>query len=222
MLTDMHAWLSSYKSTIVHGLLNNFISSWLTFHRLFTLWKDRDTNTIIDAIIVHWIELERIWLSTRDNVDAPTEWMPNLRKQQKLLKTQVVKVAGKEMLPEFERKYRAAAMAEFGEVPSDSVGQAPSSPNDSVIPVSQSGSQSDLLKPTEDVMDNFGNVLSNEMMAHELMMDPDYKMERPKLSALQIQVSEMAEKAFFDRCKEEAAKGQLEWMADLLDRVHKV
>jgi len=220
MLTDMHAWLSSYKSSIVHGLMSNFISSWLTFHHLFSLWKDKDTSTIIDAIIVHWIELERIWLSTRDNVDAPTEWIPNLRKQQKLLHSQLVKVAGKEMLPEFERKCRAAAMLEFGEVPSDSMGTATSITQDSVLP--QSSSTADLAKvPAEEVMENFGDVLSNEMMAHELMMDPDYKMKRPQLSALEASVTEMAEKAFFDRCKEDAEKGDLKWMADLLDRVHK-
>ena len=55
---------------------------------------------------------------------------------------------------------------------------------------------------------NFGEYLSNERLAHELVRDPDFKLHKNQdPNSLEERVRTMAKKAFFDKVREEFNQG---------------
>jgi hypothetical protein len=54
------------------------------------------------------------------------------------------------------------------------------------------------------------SIWSNQKLAHELIMDPDFKMKRTDASTLEGQVAAMARKAFFDSVREQLSQEKYE------------
>ncbi|CAG8812793.1 29744_t:CDS:2, partial [Racocetra persica] len=62
--------------------------------------------------------------------------------------------------------------------------------------------------------------LTNEQLAHEIIIDPDFELKPPKLSELEERVRAIATKAFFDSVKADLEQGQYErWVPELLSDV---
>ncbi|TPX57192.1 hypothetical protein SpCBS45565_g08253 [Spizellomyces sp. 'palustris'] len=59
--------------------------SWAGYYYAFQSWKEQDSRKIVDGMIAHFIELERLWLSVKNQVDADTQWAPRITEHQKQL-----------------------------------------------------------------------------------------------------------------------------------------
>ncbi|KAI9366898.1 T-complex 11 [Zopfochytrium polystomum] len=57
--------------------------------------------------------------------------------------------------------------------------------------------------------------MSNEQLAHELTLDPDFALKKPELSALETQVRDSVRKIFFDDVRSSFARG--EYLPHLID-----
>jgi T-complex protein 11 len=53
----------------------------------------------------------------------------------------------------------------------------------------------------------FGAFLTNEQLAHELVMDPNFTLKAPVKTGIEFQIQEIAMKAFADAMRDEIAQG---------------
>ena len=69
----------------------------------------------------------------------------------------------------------------------------------------------------------FGSAMTNEQIAHELVLDPDFQIKPPQKSALEEQVTAMAKKAFFDAARTEFLQNKyLTYLPGLITDVKEV
>ncbi|TPX36381.1 hypothetical protein SmJEL517_g01451 [Synchytrium microbalum] len=83
MLRKFEAWVAGYAVEGSYTRLQAFLPAWEAYHSAFEAWKNKDTDKIIDSMIAHWIELEKLWLSVKDNAGAELEWRPRVDEQQR-------------------------------------------------------------------------------------------------------------------------------------------
>ena len=208
--------------------LTAFAGDWLHFHTCFEEWKARDTQKLLDAMFEHFMQLERLWDSVRGQVNAEIEWKPRIEAQQKSIKAKVLRIGGKSALQHFEagqKEFRDLSDSSDNEVMSST--QSPAGPrkrNDSVA----KGLESEVAAPAagtsselNDVLSGFG--VSNEMLAHELIMDPGFEL-KPQKTGLEAQVHAMAKKAFFDKVREDMSTpgASMMWALGVLADVRQV
>ncbi|KAJ3047818.1 hypothetical protein HK097_011147 [Rhizophlyctis rosea] len=265
MLSDLEALLTTYKSTdSLTTLVQRFFSSWLAFYNTFESWKSADSRKLVDGMIAHYLDLERLWLSVKDQVEAEHQWKPRIAEQQSAIVEKLGKFgeAALERLREAQEASRREVDAEMearsGEeefVPiarpstppptarngtpmlSTSPSRFPagrfmkketvSPPRHISIPTttdSVNAGDNPKMVPTPSsevapdlsgVLPGFGSQLSNEMLAHELLLDPDFTL-KPNRTPLEEQVREMARRAFFDVVRREFGEGKWEYVVGLV------
>ncbi|KAJ3235108.1 hypothetical protein HDU78_005487 [Chytriomyces hyalinus] len=320
-LYKFESWLLEYSPPIKHKSFSvesttTLLSAWISYYTKFETWKERDTMKIVDGLISHYLELENLWLSVKDQIDADVQWKPRVEEQQKQIFGRLSKFGDHAMqrfmdarrelhqqygLLEDEEDSDAAHLSQMSvdessgdeasraqsngiaipgtgrrnhaEVASRSVSPSPSlsimstspqrfpgrlqqrksftdsvsranaitpqpigrrpssalsSANNSrpnsppnvevVIPqkpavVTPRAKDLPLSSPSEKkpfATPGFGDFLTNEKLAHELTLDPEFTLKKPELSELEKRVTESARRAFFDQVKAAFAKGDFE------------
>jgi hypothetical protein len=82
-LEAFELWMNGYTASNAAHLMETFVRSISQFLDLFDAWKSKDTEALADTMIAHWVQLERLWISVREQADGETEWMPNIDAQQR-------------------------------------------------------------------------------------------------------------------------------------------
>lgn len=198
----------------------------------FNRWKSGDSEKIIQGLEDHFLQLEQLWLTVQSQVDAEIEWKPKIRNQQKSIRAKLGRLGGKQALNNLELRVKLIpGTTETLEVDerkrADSVTKtkfpSASSPILPTSPHSFSPKPSPMLideqSPVEKSLNGFGELLSNEQMAHELALDPDFELTPPTLSPLEKQVKEMATKAFFDSIRAHISNENFTWVSGMVDSI---
>jgi len=232
--------------------LSNLLETWETFYAEFVRWRHRDQEKMIQSMVAHWMELERLWFQVREQADGDANWKPNIESQQRLIQQKLSKM-GKHALRKLheeqakfreEMGYSGLSESESSaseDAPSESMVTSPqrfpvestnSSGRDSVLGQEEDTSESS--KSTgnpsvqvEKVIGPFNGELTNEKLAHELVMDPDFELKPPQVSPLEEQIRTIAKRAFFDRVREQVAQGDvgpfaLEFLQDARSQILKM
>ncbi|KAJ3085810.1 hypothetical protein HK102_013808 [Quaeritorhiza haematococci] len=279
MLEKFETWVDSYAGDKALQLGTDFLNAWCGFYQNFEEWKSKDTEKLVTGMIGHWMELERLWLSVRDQPNADTEWRPKIEEQQRRIQQKLSKF-GKSALQRL-RSEQQRVRDEFGVAVSESEGEddgavpmnavSTSNPSADVLSTSperfpsarwrrdsvnsvtsKRSSRSNTSSPdrTSRQTDGSGSgpsisvsvdrdvpvdpklpptpttgtappeltklvagipmpALTNEQLAHELIMDPDFELRPSIRSPLDERVRKMAKKAIFDIAREEFQKGVL-------------
>ncbi|KAI9207114.1 T-complex protein 11-domain-containing protein [Polychytrium aggregatum] len=294
MIQSFENWTRGYSTPKGYELALQFSDAWTSYFASFQKWKAEDTRKMIDGMVAHWIELERLWLSVRDQPHADVEWKPKLERQQRQIQSRLAKF-GKRALQKLHAQQEriqnevlgtsdavddpsshsasspipvpGAAQTNQGPTASDpspdgrrgrALPKLSTSPqrfpsltstdrSDSVQTSRSSSSQSPSRSPTrsrspaksvesaptgsltglpaanpprylptptgdipklQNVVPGFSNELTNEQLAHELILDPNFSLKPPPRSALEEQVRTIAKKAFFDGARREFQRGQ--------------
>jgi hypothetical protein len=88
---------------------------------------------------------------------------------------------------------------------------------------SQSSTNVDLHHIMKSLGAHVGDGLTNEQLAHEIIIDPEFELQPPKRNKLEDRVRSMATKAFFDSARAEFEKGKYDvWIPNLLSDVKQV
>ncbi|KAJ3271389.1 hypothetical protein HDV01_006676 [Terramyces sp. JEL0728] len=208
LLSDMEHWLAAANSNVIGALGSIFLESFIAFYEAFEAWKSRDTMKIVDDIIRHFMELDRLWVSVHHQVDALNEWAPAIKEQQQTHLNRIKKFGDAAI------QRLASARMEFRE---SLVGQEPKliEPEEMKLFVSAvefyvfetSGPQDTLIsEPEEEIqkdLGSFGDLLSNEQLAHELILDPEFSLKPKEKTPFEARVEEIAKKAYADAIQEE-------------------
>ncbi|KAJ3341808.1 hypothetical protein HDU83_006420 [Entophlyctis luteolus] len=300
LLTNLESWLSNvtgFQKSFSVSVLKNLIAGWIAYYEQFESWKEQDTMKIVDGLIAHYLELENLWLTVKDQMVADAEWKPRIEDQQRLIISRLQKFGdramekfirarhdlhvqfglsvsdadlenelshmsvdgilssnGEEQSPAREsirivRKGKGPATQEMSP-PSQSASLLATSPqrfpgrfmasrptsSDSVSrpnsvsphPKSRVNSpvveQNDAEKPRTPLISapssekleslsatpEFGDLLSNQKLAHELTLDPEFSLKKPQLNEIEQKVRHAARKAFFDQVKQTFKDGQFD------------
>ncbi|KAJ3226569.1 hypothetical protein HK099_004596 [Clydaea vesicula] len=75
---------------ITRDAVFQFFNSLSKYYLAFEDWKKTDTKKIVDGMIAHWLELEKLWLSVRHTqIDAEVNWKPKITFQQKSIQSKL-------------------------------------------------------------------------------------------------------------------------------------
>jgi len=264
MLVDFEHWMGAFSSDNGFSLYRHALASWNDFYSAFELWKSRDSQKIVDGMVAHWLDLERLWLSVKDQVDADVQWRPRLEEQQKQIMQKLAKFGPTAIrkLEEEKAKLRAEVFREHSEREGDedfvAMGTLSTSPSanpnallstsptafpagrftrrqtvapTSLPPVADSVrttaiTEDPKLPPTpssetpdahvQQMVTDAGHQITNEQLAHELIMDPDFQLKPKTLSPLEERVKAVAQKVFWDNVRREFSEGNFDYAADLI------
>lgn len=93
-----------------YELTSTFVRALDSYYNTFEEWKKQDTAKIVDGMINHWLELERLWFSVRHTqLDADTNWRPKIASQQKSIYAKLSKFgkASLQKLRDEQKKMRS-------------------------------------------------------------------------------------------------------------------
>ncbi len=78
--------------------LSNLSEVYATFYNAFIAWKARDSNTLIDMMVLQFVELDSIWQSVKDSTEeAVTDsYRDGIRENQLKLMVRIKRLAGNE------------------------------------------------------------------------------------------------------------------------------
>lgn len=77
-------------------LVQSFPEAYATFYNAFIAWKARDSNSLIELMVMQFVELDAIWESVKDSTDGSVDqvYKESIRNNQLLLLVRIKKLAG--------------------------------------------------------------------------------------------------------------------------------
>ena len=198
---------------------NNFTSSFNVFKNVFEEWKLKDTIKIVDELIYQFIEFESLWVSVMFNDNADDEWAPSIQKEQENIIKRIKKFGDNNIerlleqrniqlsnLPlEFLQNVRVTINPLTKEILTSNhmytrktVIQKQKLHVESNVPeieIERAAAVTEIERTRE--------LLSNERLAHELIMDPNFSLKAPELSPTEQEIKKIAKKAMIDIIDEE-------------------
>ena len=218
LLTDFEAWIHGPASQVTSNGYT-FLASWINFYTLFNAWKLADTEKLIMDLIHHFMDLEKLWISVKAQEDAENEWKPSLNEQQKQIQSKLhrmgpdaieklfierTKFMDDHLLTDPEAITRPIT---FTNTSTDVYKAAFPERRDSVTSNRKSPEPTVEPQNTPNPAAGWSQLMSNQKLAHELIMDPNFEMKRADVNTLEGQITQVAKKAFFDSMKQEFDTG---------------
>ncbi|CAG8457132.1 13622_t:CDS:2 [Cetraspora pellucida] len=271
MLKELEQWFSEIdndnSNRISYNNILSFLSAWDTYYKDFNTWKSKDSEKLANNLITHYMELEKLWNTVKNQANAETEWRMNIVEQQEEIRRKIRNLGGDEAMAKLERvlkRLKAKLPIVDGENVdvTDSVTGAVNDqendhkeqdsdlpPRQSFVPQTLAADGSvELANPSPQSITTSTNTstsqnqsatnanlyhiiqslggsqvnsgLTNEQLAHEIIIDPDFELKPPKLSELEERVRNMATKAFFDSVRADFEQGRYErWVPELLSDI---
>jgi len=202
-----------------------FMEAWHEYYLLFEEWKTKDTEHVLNYMFEHYMQLEKLWESVQGHPDVESHWKPQIEKQRAMIRDKVVKIAGKDALDRFggtEPKVMVSTVT--GEsskrIRHDSVNSSKYLTEDEQdtqpSPKPQTPKSPEVKLP--DVLNEFGSFLTNERLAHELIVNPDFELT-PQVNPLEQQIKVVMKKAFFDKIRESLEKSDYGWVPSIVSDI---
>ncbi|KAI8824960.1 uncharacterized protein EV422DRAFT_487939, partial [Fimicolochytrium jonesii] len=89
MLRDFESWMSAFS--VEGNPTQAFWETYVDYYAAFQTWKRADTERIVESMIAHFMELEKLWLSVKDRPLADVEWAPRIAEQQQQIHAKLAK-----------------------------------------------------------------------------------------------------------------------------------
>jgi len=228
----------AFIQTQSYANLQTFLDAWRTYYSLFQAWKSKDTNHLMEDLLNHYIDLERLWYSVRHDPTGEEEWKPHVSVYQEQVMQKIKDIGGKEAVELLEAKLkecrekwevekpkfsRAMAMptnvvsaeTQQSKPKQDSVTEQPkqrsdvhvATPEPEHLPKDASDRKASLKNTTtpHDQLPSMvqTNSMTNQQLAHELILNPEFKLEASKRSEAEQHIKAIAQRAFLDYLREQ-------------------
>jgi hypothetical protein len=218
MLQLFEIWLRAHGRPGATAARLAFVNAWNDYNLLFETWKSRDCDQLIKNMINYYVELSTLRQSViaqQQNGDA-TAVGDQLEQQLEQVKTRLQKVGGNDAIESLQRALEmASGSTSTGRRKQQQINTPRSPTLDNEYETQQNASNNNA-NPEQlgQLLNGYtqpSSGLTNEQLAHELIMDPEFKLERYSPSNdLEKRVKMMAEKAFFDKVAEDIEQGRAE------------
>jgi hypothetical protein len=217
--------------------LSTLSEVYATFFNAFIAWKARDSSTLIDMMVLQFVELDSIWQSVKDSTElAVTDsYRDGIRENQLKLMVRIKRLAGavqgKKLITNAIREARKARTAKkpVGDSrPRAADSPAPSQPTISELSASEKlvASHLQTLTPPStpprrrnskaDELRLFRPILpENRVLTHEVAINREYRIEE---DALEDRTSTM--QSIFDMMRQELASGNSDaWVLAMAENI---
>lgn len=242
MLIDFEAWIDDRSSNVLF-LGRKFLESWSNYYNSFENWKSGNAGKLALDLIKHFMELEKLWMTVRNQEDAELEWMNNITLQQKQVFSRLNRLDKKYIKDLLEKRQIAREEYMAIEENEGALVNQVSMINTSVdvYPIMSKSRRDSVAKPSLDIQDktstldssavesrlnkeagDLSSIWSNQKLAHELVLDPDFKMKRSDVSSLEGQVASVAKRVFFESVKSEFDAGNFRYATSLIGDIREV
>ncbi|KAI8979998.1 T-complex protein 11-domain-containing protein [Pilobolus umbonatus] len=204
MLFVFENWLRAHGRPGATIARLRFVDAWEKYNILFEAWKARDREQLIQNMIAYYIELFTLQNTLKE------EMGDQLEEQLEQVKGKLEKLGGSDAMDQLQ-----AALNQL-QLNSNS----PRSPQlDEEYEHQQENHVQ--LDPSQIAQLLTGYTppsteITNEQLAHELIVNPEFKLQPYSTNELEKRVKAMAEKAFFDKLKEDIEGGRMEEMIPLI------
>lgn len=203
MLNLFEIWLKAHGRPGATAARLAFVQAWDEYNVLFESWKSRDCNQLMQNMIGYFVELStlRQTMIAQDN-DASVG--DQLQSQLTEIKTKLEKLGGPEALALLQRALEmSAASTSTGRKKQQQI-NTPRTPklDNAYETEADANHRSASGEQLGQLLNGYApeSGLTNEQLAHELIMDPEFKLLRQQpTNDLEKRVRAMAEKAFFDK-----------------------
>ncbi|KAL3420572.1 IQ calmodulin-binding domain-containing family protein [Phlyctema vagabunda] len=221
--------------------LSTLSEAYATFFNAFIAWKARDSSTLIDMMVLQFVELDSIWQTVKDSTEeAVTDsYRDGIRENQLKLMVRIKKLAGaaqgKRLITNAireARKSRATKKPVGDSRPRAAESISSEVPALSDLAVSESTVASHLQtltppatplrEPSRSHADELRSVRSvlpdNRTVVHELAMNREYRIETD--DCLELEQRAMVSRLIFDSMRQQVAAGNSEdWVLAMADNV---
>lgn len=208
MLQLFETWLKAHGRPGATAARLAFVHAWNEYTVLFEAWKSRDCNQLIHNMTAYYVELStlRQTMMAQQNGDT-TSVGDQLGQQLEQIKRKLEKLGGSEALAGLQRALELSSASTSTGRKRQQQNNTPRSPQvpDQQQEEAYAANGEQLGQLLHGYAPESG--LTNEQLAHELIMDPEFKLTRQEGSDLEKRVREMAEKAYFDKVAQGLEKG---------------
>ncbi|KAH6950679.1 hypothetical protein HG530_011340 [Fusarium avenaceum] len=198
---------SANKYTMPPALKNTLPEAYATFHNAFIAWKSRDSNALIEVMLMQFVELDAIYHTVKDTTDdaATALYKKSIQDNQLMLIVRIKKLAGAEKGKKLifdavseARKARSAKkktgdtkprVAENAPVEaSETAKSLVSSESQTLTPPATPASKSQEKAPAPKTGLN-GLLPNNRVVVHELAINKEYQISTDEYKELQSERS---------------------------------
>jgi len=237
LLCAFESWISTthphnrYLGT--PKLRQSLIDAYQPFSIAFLSWKDRDQAELIKGMIDQFVELDILWQKVKDDSEPQVaqEYHEGIKENQMMVLSRLKALGGpkalaalKKAIGKARRKWlkkkedempRAADQSQTVHTIDD--GTSISSVQDEVL---EDDISSDATYQTDE-KPKF--MLTNRQIAHELLLDRDFKLKPREKSEIEKLVEAEAKRAFYDIMREDIQNGESEkWIPSMAETVRQV
>jgi hypothetical protein len=215
--------------------LTTLSEAYATFFNAFIAWKARDSSTLIDMMVLQFVELDSIWQTVKDSTEevVSESYRDGIRENQLKLMVRIKRLAGaaqgKRMITNAIREARKARAAK--KPPGDSRPRAAET-DASVVPdlaasersvtshlqpltppatpISHHGTRADELRSATSVLPD------NRTVVHELAINREYRIEAEDCLEQRGALNQL----IFDSMRQEVAAGSSDpWVLAMADNI---
>ncbi|KAH8602204.1 T-complex protein 11-domain-containing protein [Bisporella sp. PMI_857] len=213
--------------------LSTLSEAYATFFNAFIAWKARDSSTLIDMMVLQFVELDSIWQTVKDSTEAAVteSYREGIKENQLKLMVRIKKLAG----PERGKKLITAAIRESRKAKAAKKPVGDSRPRATVTEPKPGASASErsvnshlqtLTPPptpprqqstNADQMRNNRSLLpDNRIVAHELAINREYRIEKDDITEQGGAIREL----IFESMRREVAAGNGDpWVIAMVENV---
>ena len=181
------------------------MTAFKSYYNGFEAFKNQDRIKIVNELVMEYISLDKLYISVISN---PGEFLESILGQQEVIKERIGRFKGFENLKEAREEFGRTLSGEGIKVGTDFLG-----------PVDQ------LYKVEEDedvVMTTDNEAVTNQLLAHELVLNPEFKLKKDLKSPLQERVAKVASQVLIDIINEQVKKGEYSRFLGLIGEIGKV
>lgn len=195
MLVVFEKWLGAHGRPGATAARLAFVDAWNTYYTLFESWKSKDCEQLVDNLIAYYIELSALHQTVMEKSHKDESVDEQLKTQLNEVKSKIEKLGGSLAL----EKLQTAPNAHRQQENKPRTPSPPPTENESPV------DKNDI----NQLLNGYGNSeLTNQQLAHELILDPDFKLEKyTPQNNLEKQIRSIAERAFFDKLAEDIEQG---------------
>ena len=193
------------------ALAGSLAEAYATFYNSFIAWKARDSNALVDLMLMQFVELDAIWQTVKDNTDPSVSesYRASIQENQTMLLVRIKRLAGPEQgrkkIVEAVRKARKAreqkkpagdtrpreadhtvetAMGDLGAgLEATALESSPTqNPTPPASPAARSGLTVQVQVPQSRILPD------NRIVVHELAIDREYRISADQYREQQSQV----------------------------------
>ncbi|KAG2221480.1 hypothetical protein INT45_005021 [Circinella minor] len=186
---------------------------WTNYVTLFQGWLYNDKAQLLTGMITHYQELQQLQITLQQkgyNVMETNDACFELENQIQQLEQKIRSIQGgaerlelaKQQSNESSNSTQQQQYSNQDKNKNESNQQSPSSSKkESIIQEDSKNNLNEMLPSA------IASTLTNEQLAHEIILNPNFKLERHHQNSIERQVTDIATKAYFDKLAEDIEKG---------------